>query len=540
MIMAYSKQLFRTVLLILLSFLPLELCAQATIDELLDGYVSTSVSGESVTPYITKINQIYKNYRKDQQVSLRSKIYDRVVVDTIMEQNKLKGKFALIDLYAILADSNDSKLDDLYFKKGEICGLHTGDTIVLKECITSLKLSDNSKTPQVTKYISTLNDYLEEIRNYLPVSKRIDGVWVSDVINYDVGFGGVYSAPLFVLNIAEGKIKMENIGIAEFLAPSIRNDFNTNYIETYAQNIVDLRNEKIYAMWATERLKIPNQSIALSLGQKAGDIATEVTQGITRDIIGNIGGDILGGFTGNIISNAVMGMYAPSKKIFIVEMEIEYINYYELVASVQIQKITIDGRGNPVTQKDRYNVLFSKYNILSGVFYGCPGQHQHKYTPGYGGIKEGNAHGNFNMIKKYEEVFKHNGVKTTSKNFQRSFNKHQNKKLIYFNEQMMLSDGVQMSNSLSHLNTSSSYMGIESRQNTDANSVYVYDVHMDSPAYMFGLKKGDYILNIDGFEMKSYEQLANYIYYSHHPYDWITVHVKRGKKEMNITLELSY
>ena len=239
-------------LLTLFSLSPLVVYSQATANELLDGYVSASVNKENVTPYITKINQVFKNYNKDKQAAFRWKVYERIIGDTIIEQQRIAKKMALIDLYALLADSNDSRLDDLYFQKGEICGLHTGDTIMLKECITGLKLSDQSKTEKVTGYIATLQDYLDQIRNYLPVSKRIDGIWVSDLLDEIHVYPENNYAPLYVLVIENGIIKLDPMGYAytngfvkmseNLLKPAWSSSCNIKVKDdklTYAQSVVE-------------------------------------------------------------------------------------------------------------------------------------------------------------------------------------------------------------------------------------------------------------------------------------------------------------
>jgi len=331
----YLKFLKKVILLVLFTLFPSVVYSQATADELLDGYVSASANKENATPYITKINQVFKNYNNIQQAAFRGKIYEKINGDTIIEQQRLAKKMALIDLYVLLAESNDSKLDDLYFQKGEICGLHTGDTIMLKECITGLKLSDQSKTPKVTDYITTLQDYLEQIRNYLPLSKRLDGIWVSDYM-----INAKWNYPAFVLNVDEFKIKLE-LGYA----------FNYS-----AQSVIDIGKDKVYMVWSNEKLKIPNQAVALSLGQTIGDITTDAVTEATSSLIGNIGGDIIGGIAGNVIGNAIIDIFAPSKTIYVLEMELEQKNEYELQGKFYLQTIIIDGKGNKEIKKEEDKV----------------------------------------------------------------------------------------------------------------------------------------------------------------------------------------
>ena len=562
--MAYSKQLFRTVLLILLSFLPLELCAQATIDELLDGYVTASVNGESTTPYRTKINQIYKNYQEEQQDALRTQIYDRVVVDTIMDQNNIKRKFALIDLYALLADTDDNKLDDLYFAKGEICGLHTGDTIMLKECITSLKLSDHSKSASVKGYVNTLQGYLEEIRNYLPVSKRIDGVWVSNIIEGTrESFGESYIdlrentyIPSFVIIIENGVVRMDPWGFAwtkglakiseSGLKPAWSNHSNYKLKDdeqTISQIVMDIENNKLYMVWSNEKLKIPNQTVALSVGQTAGDITTNVVIDALSSAIGNIGSDIVGGLAGNLVSGIIMNMFAPSKKINILELELEQKNDYELIGKSKCQFIKIDGDGKPTIDSKIDDVVFEKYDPLSGVFFGSP-TCRPKYIPTIPITDKipTICQSALNEERKYRKSINLSKSLVQWPKYQQRFSNHQIKKLAYYNKTRLGSKTQYIDDTYKKIE-----LGVvidekvkeENIKEKNSQGCYVYDIKEDAPAYIFGIKKGDIILSIDSYEMNNPQKVEQYIQ-SLKPYDWVTVHLKRGKKEMDIEVELTW
>jgi S1-C subfamily serine protease len=126
------------------------------------------------------------------------------------------------------------------------------------------------------------------------------------------------------------------------------------------------------------------------------------------------------------------------------------------------------------------------------------------------------------------------------------FNIHQNKKLQYLNLQKMLQEGREIFNPLLW-KTMETYLGISLNNadeknvnnSVDRKGVYIDEVDDKSPAYLFGIKKNDYILNIDGFEMNNPTQVIQYLQ-SIHPYDWVTIHIRRGKKEIDKVIELTY
>lgn len=131
------------------------------------------------------------------------------------------------------------------------------------------------------------------------------------------------------------------------------------------------------------------------------------------------------------------------------------------------------------------------------------------------------------------------------------FTRLQIKKLIYFAEQKLLQRGV-MSDMLCFGSRKTPIIGIsfKSQDNKEIKlpknikGVYVYDVYSKdypghAPAYFGGIKQGDIIMSVDGYEMNSPEKFIQYIR-SLKPYDWVTVHIKRGKKEMDIEVELTW
>ena len=206
----YLKLLKGVAFLMLFSLLPLPIFAQATIDKMINEYVATSINGENATPYASRINQLYKGYDKESKTLFKDNIYNRIKSCSIPELRMLREKMAYIDLYMLVSEAGDEKHDDLYFMKGEICGLHTGDTIGLKECITELKQSVNSKTPKIDGYICTLIDYLGDIRGFKPTSQTIDGIWIS---NCSLP-GDLMMTPAYILIISNGKAKLELSGYA--------------------------------------------------------------------------------------------------------------------------------------------------------------------------------------------------------------------------------------------------------------------------------------------------------------------------------------
>lgn len=540
----------KTFLVVFFIFITVRIFAQAGINELLDGYVSASVSGEGTIPYATKINQLFKTYSKDQQTALRTRIYDMVMGDSIVAQKNYAGDFALIDLYSMLTHSGDRKLDDLSFRKGEICALSTGDTIMLKECITALNLSDYSKTTQVTEYISILQDYLEEIRNYLPVSQRIKGAWISDMEDRTTDS----SYPLYILVSSEEGIKLEVAGYGSRLI-SITSGIIKNEENLFPKIVTDLSDEKVYMAWSNEKLQVPNQEVgnilASSTGSAMGILTRAGIQSSIKGVGGEIFGDVMGNIAGGIGSAFVSAMFTPTKTTHVLEMELQWVNKYELVGIAHRQEIEQIGDSKP-TIKDFYdNVCFTRYDSNLGIFI-------------EGLTSPENAINYERVTKPYFE----NGILERGNSLKKAFRyikkisiigALEHRKLMYYNEQKMLQEGCKISEK--HQSGKIPYLGIDvfeirantsdkggvnekmkkklSKLSTHTTGLYITSVDPMSPASLWDIKEGDIICEIDGYPMETEEQYNNYLN-SLRPYDWVDLRIKRGKEVLDMRIELTY
>lgn len=550
--MGKSMCLRKTFFVVLFSLLPLGIFAQASIDELLDGYVLASVNGESTMPYATKINQLFKNYAKDQQVALCTRIYDRVMGDSIVLQKNYTSDFALIDLYSMLADSGDKKLDDLSYRKGEICALCTGDTILLKECITTLSLSDYSKTTQVTEYISTLQDYLEEIRSYLPVSQRIKGAWISDLEERTT----YSSIPRYILVSSEDGMKLEVAGYGSKLASvTILGDIK-NKEKLFSQRVIDLSDEKVYLAWSNEKLQVPNQEVGNILASSTGSAMGILTRAGIQSSVGGVGGEIFGDVMGNIAggfgSAIVSAMFTPTKTTHVLEMELQWVNEYELVGTARRQEIEQIGDGKPTIKTFNDEVCFTRYDSNYGVYIGGLSSFENTINAERV-IAPYRESGFFKEGKSLKKIYRY--LKKLS-----AIHAIEHKKLVYYNEQKMLHEGCRMSEKYHSQNTRVPSLGISTfeisanisdkgvnekmrkklnKLSTQTTGLYIASVNPLSSAGICDIKGGDILCEIDGFAIETEEQYNRYLC-SLRPFDWVTLRIKRGKKIMNKKVELIF
>ena len=114
------------------------------------------------------------------------------------------------------------------------------------------------------------------------------------------------------------------------------------------------------------------------------------------------------------------------------------------------------------------------------------------------------------------------------------FNIFQIQKLQYYNERKLLNLGHEHS-------ISKPYIGALTQITEDKRGkkgCYVYQVSHLSPAFLFDIQEGDFLLKIDGYDIETPDQVEKFIE-SLTPFQWINIRLRRGKKNINVDVELS-
>lgn len=395
---------------------------------------------------------------------------------------------------------------------------------------------------------SDVHDNLSDIeQNNQSLLRDIEGIWISDLYTTE-GYSGL---PYYIMIVRDGIVKLDMIGygFAEILASN--SPSNIPKSERTTAQLIEDNNSSLYVAWSNERFKVPNQILASELVQAGGDVSHAITKRGTSELFGNsfvgeLGSDLVSGVVSNVISSMISDALAPSKKIYVLEMTIQQNNEYELTAHADIQEIRIKGQGQPVVTRNAQEIQFTKYDTASGVFFDIPFE-QKIYVPGDGLLKE--------IPPKYQEIGKsylkyydlrvptHISSETMMSYYQtlpsdysnaNPFNIFQIKKLQYYNEKKVLNLGYEHS-------VSKAFWGvlIQTKEDKKGNKgCYFQKVVHSSPAYLFDIQEGDYLLCIDGFEIETPEQAEKYIE-SMKPFDWVTIRLKRGKKTKSVEVELS-
>lgn len=375
-------------------------------------------------------------------------------------------------------------------------------------------------------------DDIEHINQSL--LQRIEGVWISDLVTSEDNSG----LPCYTLVIHKGNAILEMFGYG--YAKTLSNESYSNLPKeerTKAQRIEDC-DSSLYIAWSNERMKVPNQSLAGGLAQSGGDVSYTITKKSTSELfgdsfLGELGSDLVSNMVSGVISSMIYDAFAPTKSINILEMSIHQNNEYELTAFAVIQEIKIKGQEKPLVSKKEQIIHFTKYDPMSGVFFDIPFE-QSIYVPGDGSLKV--------IPKRYEEIGKsflkyntlkvpthisHEIISPFSFHCDNPFNILQNKKLQYYNEQRLY-----------QYPKSKAYLGVQVQVEENKKGCCVSQISPSSPAFLFNIQKGDLIIKIDGYNIDTPEQMKAYIE-SLKPFEWISICLKRGRKTINLDVELS-
>ncbi|MBR1687126.1 MAG: serine protease [Prevotella sp.] len=546
----------RTLLLIALCGLALTTQAQSRLQTLIGDYLEAKQQQQDATASIARLNTVYKQMKPAEQAAFRDTVYNAITASQQANQN-LKS-LALIDLYQFFADANDPRLPVLYYIKGEISALELNDIIALQNAIDDLLACNPQKVPQAEQYITTLRGYLTDIQNYIPVINRMDGIWMS-VHRFTTRTGSMPGGlPYWVLKIKHlpgyvaigfeqtcwggGSYKTNNFLNWNPFGWKL-SAFNLFELDTSPQKVVDLRNDCVYMMWASEKLDVSNpiieSAIRSTTTEWGSSMATSLFSSNSSSFLGDLGSSIVSGLVSNGINSLLDGLFTPNKTITILEARFQKINDYEIKANMLLQFITARGNEQPQITTHTLETLFTKWDPNSGIYF-----FDDSSPFVYGGTKY--------SAKAMETTHKDElarirllNKKMKSNERYEAFNIMQAKRMFYLNEQEMIRQGLPMDSNY-HSSQNRTRLGCRFSALSDhpevtsvSSGVYVSEVPTMLPAYLYGIRKGDVILSIDGFEMTSPDMAVEFIQ-SLTPFTTATFKVMRNKKELEIPVTLSY
>jgi|GEM_PF-1866042 len=446
------------------------------------------------------------------------------------DRDKPVEALAIADLYESLAAFDDPERLKISYYRGEYAATVEGDSIALHRAISDIEAFPAGQGTDREAHLLVLHDYLEQIRNYVPVDRTIDGVWISDLRTKH--FGG----PKMILKVIAGKdgspiFRMYHL--PEEYAPAAQFDILKNAMSMWRGQGMDAQSEWVYAgdsifaVWSNEKLKNPDADLHAMTRQISGSL----TDAVTIAGGGSLEGNLLGGSLSILSGMLLDELFTPSKVVFVLQGRLRKVNDRQLDAVIHYTYLRAKGSDKPEVKNEEWHTLFTRVEPQDSLF-GCNGDF---YFP-------------FAVTKKDRKLLKGTeacrlaksaiGAATSLTRF-RMLNRMQTEKMIYRCEEQLSFQGEEEFSDVRRIHQPGlrPFTGIEGR--SDSTGCVVVKVLPESPAFLYRVKRGDLITHVDGFAIKTYEQFERIIGRKN-PFDLVEITVKRGKKNKKIKLELYY
>ena len=445
------------------------------------------------------------------------------------DRDKPVEALAIADLYESLAAFDDPERLKISYYRGEYAATVEGDSIALHRAISDIEAFPAGQGTDREAHLLVLRDYLEQIRNYVPVDRTIDGIWISDLRTKHFG------APKMILKVIPGKdgspiFRMYHL--PEEYAPAAQFDILKNAMSMWRGQGMDAQSEWVYAgdsilaVWSNEKLKNPDADLHAMTRQISGSL----TDAVTIAGGGSLEGNLLGGSLSILSGMLLDELFTPSKVVFVLQGRLRKVNDRQLDAVIYYTYLRAKGSDKPEVKNEEWHTLFTRVEPQDSLFwYSNFGF----YFP-------------FGVTKKDRKVLKgtdacrlaKSAVGTSQKKL-RMYNRMQTEKMIYRCEEQLSFQGEEEFSDVRRIHQPGlrPFTGIEGR--SDSTGCVVVKVLPESPAFLYRVKRGDLITHVDGFAIKTFEQFERIIGRKN-PFDLVEITVKRGKKNKKIKLELYY
>ncbi len=448
------------------------------------------------------------------------------------DRDKPVEALAIADLYESLAAFDDPERLKISYYRGEYAATVEGDSIALHRAISDIEAFPAGQGTDREAHLLVLRDYLEQIRNYVPVDRTIDGIWISDLRTKHFG------APKMILKVIPGKdgspiFRMYHL--PEEYAPAAQFDILKNAMSMWRGQGMDAQSEWVYAgdsifaVWSNEKLKNPDADLHAMTRQISGSL----TDAVTIAGGGSLEGNLVGGSLSIVSGMLLDALFTPSKVVFVLQGRLCKVNDRQLDAVIYYTYLRAKGSDKPEVKNEEWHTLFTRVEPQDSLFW-LNGDISF-YFP-------------FAVTKKERKLLKETeacrlaksaiGAATSLTRF-RMLNRMQTEKMIYRCEEQLSFQGEEEFSDVRRIHQPGlrPFTGIEGR--SDSTGCVVVKVLPESPAFLYRVKRGDLITHVDGFAIKTFEQFERIIGRKN-PFDLVEITVKRGKKNKKIKLELYY
>lgn len=486
------------------------------VNQLLDKYLSEKSAGQGGETALTGLSVYFGGLSDTQKKYVCKSLMDRI--EKSYSSNNMGDVLLLSDLYESFSpDASDPNFARLFYIRGEYAASES-DTLALKKQIQNIESCVGDKKEQ---YLAALYKNLEEIRNYVPVDRTIDGVWVSNLKNLD------FNLPYFML-----EVKSASNGIPVFTLKNKTGFLDWLEKPVSTQEEFAFTNDSIYVVFSNEDLKQPSPFLNEILRTSGNTYSTIVGMKTAMSTGSSILGDISGRAMSMAVDAVANSIFAPRKYSYLLEIKFRKVNDWQMEADVALHDVKVKGDNEPKYGNREYHTLFTKIKSEDNWYW--YDEHGNILTMLEQSGKE------YDVFKKEHKCpvgwYMHgwsNPQKTIG-----YFNWFQTAKMEYLTEERLIREGVTISDSVNwHNKELQPMLGVKFEENSSV--LKISKVATAYPAERAGIEKGDVVTHIDGYQITTVQQFYDLIN-SKRPCDKVVITLLRKNKKRDIAVELAF
>ena len=506
-----------------------------TFNTLLPIYLDAYRSGRDHTAPMTGLIMDYLAKDEPTKKAFQDSLISRST--SFLDQGRSGDAVACSNIYRNLnlKTHDNHALEALYYIDAMHAVMTLEDTVELKKGISDIEsLYQGHYNHTTAERLERLKSILKEIREYIPVHNLVNGTWVASIFDQTLYIPclifDVYTPVDLHHESAIFKLK-KNHCLENGYGSVFKSDSTL-----LAQETVSFSGDSIYCVWGSESLKNPDPAFNQLFRQTGATFSGALAQKLIISGGGDFASSLLGGLGGSLVELGVNALadeiFNPEKKAILIQMKVKRVNSEQLEGQIFFDGMKVKEGKVPVYENKTYDVVLTRVESCDTIaWWNLPGKFIHASD-----IKsDKQIKKNIMASRKWSKT---PGSSVLSIESTASYNTTENLRMVYLAKQRLKRLGEYSFSQIgeSYLQNTGQVIGIRSHPKKQSESGCLIDDPVKGfPAHLAGMKEGDIITHIDGYPVKTQEEISKFISRCE-PYKTIDVSFIRGKKEMTLSM----
>lgn len=337
-------------------------------------YVSSESNDKSKIQAILKISNHYNTLPTAEQDKARGILED--LTNELIKSKDYDAVFSIIDLYDNVVSDNTKKNPKIYYAKGHLNAELYEDTIKVKEAIQELRQCVDGEA-----YIELLEKKIENIRNYIPADKGLEGYWVSDALSETMKGGGLNTIeiPKYIITAKEenGKPYFTITSNSPFLwgtCITTKLLFSDTYLQPQkSQKLYAFTRDSISVTWSSDKLKnydaelvgLSREATRTTAALASASLAQRNKHSFAERLVGNLA--VSAAEVG--INSLIDTWTAPTKKVYVLQGFFRKGNDNIYIGDMRYVQVLAKEGQIPKTFEDTEKISLLRWTKESGVIF---------------------------------------------------------------------------------------------------------------------------------------------------------------------------